>query len=159
MRFIKATAVVGGVALVMSGLVVLLAAGPTLAGANAQDPADAQSESDRGDENETVKTVTGTLENPSGDDYQLNGVAIDIGPEWYTSNTTADTDFDDDGVTETISSEFDGLVGEEVTMTVETDGEEGDVRAVNGDQYREEGPPPWAGGPGGNGPPDHAGPN
>ena len=36
-------------------------------------------------------------------------------------------------------------------MTVETDRTEGDVRSVNGDQYRDDGPPPWAG------PPDHAG--
>ncbi len=117
-------------------------------------------ETERGDDadNETRVTVSGTLEASAGEDYRLDGLAIDIGAEWYTSNTTAETDLDGDGTVETIRAEFDGLVGQTVTLTVETDGTEGDVFAVDGEQYRERGPPPWAGGPHGNGPPDHAGP-
>jgi hypothetical protein len=141
---------------------MILASGAILAGVNASaqgSPAqeEPQNESEheddeheRGDENETVKTITGTLENPSGEDYQLNGLAIDIGPPRYVNNAQAPVDFDGDGTIETIRAEFDGLVGENVTVTVETDGREGDVRSVTGDQYREDGPPPWAG------PPDHA---
>ncbi|WP_144263571.1 hypothetical protein [Haloglomus irregulare] len=154
-------AVLGTVAALATGGVT----GQTQAGVTAQQTTDEeqtdQPEDDGGDHasegNETIRTVNGTLESSGGEDYRLDGLVIDIGPEWYTSNTTADTDFDGDGTTETIRSEFDGLVGEEVTLTVETDGEEGDVRAVNDHQYREQGPPPWAGGPHGNGPPDHAG--
>ncbi len=110
------------------------------------------------DDNETTATVTGVLEQAPGEDYQLDGLAIDIGAMWYTNSTAADTDLDGDGTVERIRAEFDGLVGQNVTVTVETDGTEGDVLAVNGEQYREQGPPPWAGGPHGNGPPDHAGP-
>ncbi len=98
------------------------------------------------------------VEQATGEDYRLDGLAIDIGAEWYTNSTEADTDLDGDGTVETIRAEFDGMVGQNVTVTVETDGTEGDVLAVNGEQYREQGPPPWAGGPHGNGPPDHAGP-
>lgn len=150
---------------VMLGTVTAFATGAAVAAQTqadvaAQEQPDAEAQTDEpeneSEDSETVATVSGTLESSSGEGYRLDGLVIDIGAEWYTSNTTADTDFDRDGVTETISSEFDGLVGEEVTMTVETDGEEGDVRAVNGDQYREQGPPPWAGGPNGNGPPDQA---
>jgi hypothetical protein len=117
-------------------------------------------ETERGDDTdtETRVTVSGTLEASAGEDYRLDGLAIDIGAEWYTSTTTAETDLDGDGTVETIRAEFDGLVGQTVTLTVETDGTEGDVFAVDGEQYRERGPPPWAGGPHGNGPPDHAGP-
>ncbi|ERH08967.1 MAG: hypothetical protein J07HX64_00719 [halophilic archaeon J07HX64] len=111
-----------------------------------------------GDDNKTTATVTGVLEQATGEDYRLDGLAIDIGAMWYTNSTEADTDLDGDGTVETIRAEFDGLVGQSVTVTVETDGIEGDVLAVNGEQYREQGPPPWAGGPHGNGPPDHAGP-
>lgn len=118
---------------------------------------DADGDDDEVD-NETRVTVSGTLESLAGEDYRLDGLAIDIGAEWYTSNTTAKTDFDGDGTVETIRAEFDGLVGESVTLTVETDGTEGDVFAVEGAQYREQGPPPWAGGPDGHGPPEHAGP-
>ena len=110
------------------------------------------------DGNETTTTVTGVFEQATGEDYRLDGLAVDIGAEWYTNSTEADTDLDGDGTVETIRAEFDGLVGQNVTLTVETDGTEGDVLAVNGEQYRERGPPPWAGGPHGNGPPDHAGP-
>lgn len=110
------------------------------------------------DDNETTTTVTGVFEQATGEDYRLDGLAIDIGAEWYTNSTEADTDLDGDGTVETIRAEFDGLVGQSVTVTVETDGTEGDVLAVNGEQYREQGPPPWAGGPHDNGPPDHAGP-
>ena len=110
------------------------------------------------DDNETTATVIGVLEQAPGEDYQLDGLAIDVGAMWYTNSTAADTDLDGDGTVERIRAEFDGLVGQNVTVTVETDGTEGDVLAVNGEQYREQGPPPWAGGPHGNGPPDHAGP-
>jgi hypothetical protein len=110
------------------------------------------------DDNETTTTVTDVLEQATGEDYRLDGLAIDIGAEWYTNSTEADTDLDGDGTVETIRAEFDGMVGQNVTVTVETDGTEGDVLAVNGEQYREQGPPPWAGGPHGNDPPDHAGP-
>jgi flavin-dependent dehydrogenase len=113
---------------------------------------------DRG-ENETVTTVTGTLQQSAGEDYRLAGLAVDVGAEWYTSETVAETDFDGDGTVETVGDEFDGLVGQNVTVTVETDGTEGDLRAVDGQQYREAGPPPWAGGPNGHGPPAHAGPD
>ena len=113
---------------------------------------------DDDDGNETTTTITGVFEQVTGEDYRLDGLAVDIGAEWYTNSTEADTDLDGDGTVETIRAEFDGLVGQNVTLTVETDGTEGDVLAVNGEQYRERGPPPWAGGPHGNGPPDHAGP-
>ncbi len=113
---------------------------------------------DEGADNETRVTVSGTLNSSTGEDYRLDGLAIDIGAEWYTNSTAAETDLDGDGTVETIRAEFNGLVGQTVTLTVETDGTEGDVFIIDGEQYRESGPPPWAGGPNGNGPPDHAGP-
>ena len=134
--------------------------GETDSEAEERDPGDGRdddSEENR-TENETRATVSGTLEQTAGEDYRLDGLVIDIGADWYTSNATAGTDLDGDGEAETIRAEFDGLVGENVTLTVETDGSEGDVFVVDGQQYRESGPPPWAGGPNGNGPPDHAGP-
>ncbi len=99
------------------------------------------------DANETVETVNGTLEATGGEDYRLGNLTIDVGAAWYVNDTAAPADLDGDGTVETIRGEFDGLVGQEVTLTVESDGEEGDVLVVGDQQYREEGPPPWAGGP------------
>lgn len=104
------------------------------------------------DDNETVETVSGTIESTDGEGYRLDGLRIDIGAAWYVNDTEAPADFDGDGTVETIRAEFDGLVGEDVTLTVETDGEEGDILGVEGTEYRQQGPPPWAGGPNGNGP-------
>lgn len=152
-------AVALGVTAMLATGAVIGTQGQTLTAQDGPDT-DTSPETERGGDtnNETRVTVSGTLEPSTGEDYRLNGLAIDIGPEWYTSNTTAETDLDDDGTVETIRAEFDGLVGQTVTLTVETDGTEGDVFAVDGEQYRERGPPPWAGGPHGNGPPEHAGP-
>ena len=140
-------------------LAVVAAIGLLSAGALAATSAGAAQSNERADNaseaNETVETVSGTLEATDGGDYRLDGQTIGIGAAWYVEDSTAPVDYDGDASTETIRAEFDGLVGEDVTLTVETDGNEGDVLAVNGDQYREkQGPPPWAGGPNGNGPPE-----
>jgi len=137
---------VGMTALVVVAVVGLLSAGAIANTTSIPAQADVQT-SNASETNETIKQVTGTLESTDGEDYQLGDLAIDIGASWYVENTTADADYDNNGSTETIQAEFDGLISEEVTLTVETDGEEGDVLAVNDTQYREEGPPPWAGGP------------
>jgi hypothetical protein len=156
-------------------LAVLVGAVVALSGGAVADPAPPQAQSDvapdedgprqDGDDedepsgdNETVTTVDGTLKSSPGEDYRLKGLVIDIGAEWYVNNETAPEDFDEDGSTERIREEFDGLVGQDVTMTVESDGQEGDVLKINGQVYREQGPPPWAGPPPHAGAPPHAGP-
>lgn len=103
--------------------------------------------------NETLERVTGTLEEvETGEgDYRLGGTTVEIGARWYVEENEAPADFDGDGTVETIAEEFDGMVGQEVTLTVESDDDDdveaGDVHAVGGVSYRGDGPPPWAGGP------------
>jgi len=103
--------------------------------------------------NETLERVTGTLEEAeTGEgDYSLGETTVEIGARWYVEENEAPADFDGDGTVETIAKEFDGMVGQEVTLTVERDGdgdaEASDVHAVDGVSYRGDGPPPWAGGP------------
>lgn len=59
--------------------------------------------------------LTGTL-TKDGTDYVVDGTELDLGPTWYISDTTAPADYDDDGAAETISAEFDGLVGTTVSI-------------------------------------------
>lgn len=157
-----AVAVIAGAVVALSGGAVADAEPPQAqydVASNGSSPSeDRGSEAGPGGENETVTTVDGTLESSPGEDYRLDGLAIDIGAGWYVNNETAPADFDGDGSTETVREEFDGLVGQEVTITVESDGQEGDVLEVNGQVYREQGPPPWAGPPPHAGAPPHAGP-
>ncbi len=102
-----------------------------------------------------LSEVTGTLQRDDGT-FTVGGTEVDFGPDWYLSQTQAAHDYDGDGSAETLLMEFTGLAGATVTLDTDQPGPGGDrdVYTVNGVPYRalDGCPPPWAGGPGGDGP-------
>ncbi len=77
----------------------------------------------------------------------IKEIPLDFGVPWYLATTQAPTDYDGDGVDETLRDEISGLVGKSVTLTVEY-GRFGDVSvfAIDGVFFRPEfGRAPWVG--------------
>lgn len=97
-----------------------------------------------------LTSISGVLTQDGPTNYSVNGVDVDLGPAWYVSAVTASQDYDADGDIKTIAEEFNGLVGQTVTL----DGTEGrfgdfDIYTINGQEFRDTSgaPPVWAGGP------------
>jgi hypothetical protein len=103
-------------------------------------------EDERAEQPERVATVTGVL-TADGKRYSIAGRELGLGPpRWRDSGKAAD--FDGDGTFETVAAELQSLKGKSVTVTGEADDEsELGVRTIAGKAFREQGRPPWAGGP------------
>jgi len=95
---------------------------------------------------EQVTTVTGVL-TADGKGFEIAGRELGLGPPgWREAGKAAD--FDGDGTVETVAAELKALTGKTVTVTGEAeDASELGVRTIAGKTFREQGRPPWAGGP------------
>ena len=98
------------------------------------------------EKNEQVATVTGAL-TADGKGFKVGARELGLGPPWWREAGKA-ADFDGDGTVETVAAELKSLTGKSVTVTGESDDEsELGVRTIAGKTFREQGRPPWAGGP------------
>lgn len=86
------------------------------------------------------------------DDWYLNGVDLDFGPDGWILTAGPSGDFDGDGTAEPLLAELDALVGRDVTMGVvfefddDRDRDDADVHTIEGLTYRDvAGPAPWLG--------------
>ncbi len=86
------------------------------------------------------------------DDWYLNGVDLDFGPDGWILTAGPTGDFDGDGTAEPLLTELDALVGRDVTMGVlfefddDRDRDDADVYTIAGLTYRDvAGPAPWSG--------------
>jgi len=97
-------------------------------------------------ETEQIVSLSGAL-TVEGNGYRVAGRELGLGPPWWRDTGKA-ADFDGDGAVETIAAELEGLTGKSVTVTGEASGDdELGVRTIAGKTFREQGRPPWAGGP------------
>ena len=101
---------------------------------------------ERAEQPEHVTTVTGVL-TADGQGFEVAGRELGLGPPWWRTSGKA-ADFDGDGTVETVAAELRALTGTSVSITGEAEdaGEIG-VRTIAGKTFREQGRPPWAGGP------------
>lgn len=83
-----------------------------------------------------------------GDEFMLDGVEVDIGPDWWAASTLAGADLDGDGVVATWWQEMTGLLGRSITVLGEVDDGDIDAFEVNGVPVRalDAASPPWSGG-------------
>ena len=90
--------------------------------------------------------MTGVL-TADGKGFKVAGRELGLGPPWWRESGKA-ADFDGDGTVETVAAELGSLTGKSVTVTGEAeDASELGVRTIAGKVFREQGRPPWAGGP------------
>ena len=84
---------------------------------------------------------TGFLKRDTDDaaEFTVGTVELDFGPEAWVLTAAATEDFDDDGRTEKLLAELNGLVGQPVRLAgrIELDGEEADVYLLNDLTYRD----------------------
>ena len=85
--------------------------------------------------------VDGILKRDTDDaaEFTVGAVELDFGPEAWVLTATATEDFDDDGRTEKLLAELNGLVGQSVRLAgrIDSDGEEADVYLLNDLTYRD----------------------
>lgn len=80
------------------------------------------------------------------DEFAIDGIDLDLGPDRWVATAPAFDDYDGDGTPEPLLEELEGLLGTEATVLVRVDDEGDDamVYAINGRTYREVGGPiPW----------------
>jgi hypothetical protein len=98
------------------------------------------------DDAESAVSVSGVL-TAKGRGFEVAGKELGLGPPWWRESGKA-ADFDGDGAVETVVAELASLTGKTVTVTGAADDEgELSVRTIAGKTFREQGRPPWAGGP------------
>ena len=85
--------------------------------------------------------IDGILNRDTDDvaEFTVGAVELDFGPEAWVLTAEATEDFDDDGRTETLLAELDGLVGQSVRSAgrVDADGDEAEVYLLNDLTYRD----------------------
>ena len=85
--------------------------------------------------------VDGVLTRDTDDlaDFAIGAVELDFGPEAWVLTAGASADFDDDGQTEALLAELDGLVGQPVRSSgrIDADGDEAEVYLLNDLTYRD----------------------
>jgi len=103
-------------------------------------------QTEKAEQPEHVTTVTGVL-TADGKGFEVAGRELGLGPPWWRESGKA-ADFDGDGTVETVAAELKALTGKSVSVTGEAeDATELGVRTIAGKTFREQGRPPWAGGP------------
>lgn len=95
-----------------------------------------------------LEEITGVLTRGDDlDDYEIGQIDLDLGPEGWIATATAPADYDGDGQVGTMVGELDVLLGSEVTMLVQLDGDrdDADVYVIDGMDFRDVagGPAPW----------------
>lgn len=148
---VAALAAAGAVALVAGGFLVLDAVD------DANDPVEAVGAVDVGpvrgapgtsvagtQEVVALDELAGTFERRPDDDddedeYRVDGVELDFGPESWIRTAQAPEDFDGDGTVELVRDELAGLHGQDVRLLVrfDDDRDEADVYLVNDRPYRD----------------------
>ncbi len=85
--------------------------------------------------------VDGILKRDTDDaaEFTVGAVELDFGPEAWVLTAAATEDFDDDGRTEKLLAELNGLVGQPVRSAgrIDADGEEAEVYLLNDLTYRD----------------------
>ena len=85
--------------------------------------------------------VDGILKRDTDDaaEFTVGAVELDFGPEAWVLTAAATEDFDDDGRTEKLLAELNGLVGQSVRSAgrIDADGDEADVYLLNDLTYRD----------------------
>jgi len=80
------------------------------------------------------------------DEFAINGIDLDLGPDRWVATAPAFDDYDRDGTSEPLLDELEGLLGNEATVLarVDDEGDDATVYVINGRTYREVGGPiPW----------------
>lgn len=97
-----------------------------------------------------LEELVGTLRSGDDpDDWSVEGVDLEFGPDGWLASAPAIGDFDGDGRTVSVLEELRSLEGEEVTIGLlyeeDDDHDDADVYTVNGVTYRDTdgGPAPW----------------
>ena len=83
-----------------------------------------------------------------GDEFMLDGVELDVGPDWWAASTSAGADLDGDGVIGTWFQEMNGLVGRSIKVLADVEDDDIDAFEVNGVLVRslDSLTPPWSDG-------------
>jgi hypothetical protein len=89
------------------------------------------------DDGTALTTITGVLRHTEAG-WRVGTTILDLGPDDYVQGTQAPADYDNDGASETIADELEGLAGSEVSLEVRTTETSTAVYTIQGLPYRPE---------------------